>query len=47
MEKLSKHVVSAGTVYIFKKRLDISMDEENRWQVLGAHDMPCVGQQAF
>ena len=29
--KLSKHVVSGGTVDIFKKRLDISMDEENRW----------------
>ena len=29
--KPSKHVVSAGTVYIFKTRLDISMDEENRW----------------
>ena len=29
--KLSKHVVSAGTVDTFKKRLDISMDEGNRW----------------
>ena len=29
--KLSKHVVSAGTVDTFKKRLNISMDEENRW----------------
>ena len=29
--KLSKHVISAGTVDTFKKRLDISMDEENRW----------------
>ena len=29
--KLSKYVVSAGTVDTFKKRLDISMDEENRW----------------
>ena len=29
--KLSKLVVSAGTVDTFKKRLDISMDEENRW----------------
>ena len=28
--KLGKHVVSAGTVKTFKKRLDISMDEENR-----------------
>ena len=28
--KLSKYVVSAGTVDTFKKRLGISMDEENR-----------------
>ena len=28
--KLSKPVVSAGRVDTFKKRLDISMDEENR-----------------
>ena len=27
--KFSKHVVSAGTVDTFKKRLDISMDQEN------------------
>ena len=29
--KLSKHVVSARTIDTFDKRLDISMDEENRW----------------
>ena len=29
--KLGKHMVSAGTVDTSKKRLDISMDEENRW----------------
>ena len=29
--KLSKHVVSVRTVYTLEKRLDISMDEENRW----------------
>ena len=28
--KLSKHVVSVGTVDILKKKLDMSMDEENR-----------------
>ena len=28
--KLSKHVVSAGRIDTFKKRLDIFMDEENR-----------------
>ena len=28
--KLSKHLVSAGTVDTFRKRFDISMDEENR-----------------
>ena len=27
--KVSKHVVNAGTVDTFKKRLDISMNEEN------------------
>ena len=40
--KLNKHVVSAGTVDTFKKKLDITMDEENRWLVLGAHVLPCV-----
>ena len=29
--KFSKHILSVGTVNTFKKRLDISMDEENRW----------------
>ena len=29
--KLSKHAVSARIVDTFKKRLDISMNEENRW----------------
>ena len=29
--KLSKHMVSAGTVDTFIKSLDISVDEENRW----------------
>ena len=23
------------------------MDEKNRWQVLGAQELPCVGQLAF
>ena len=45
--KLSKHVVSAGTVDIVKKRLDISMDDEKRWQVLGAQELPCVGQPNY
>ena len=29
--KISKHVVSGGTVDTFEKWLDIYMDEENRW----------------
>ena len=29
--KVSKHVVGAGTIDTLKKRLRISMDEENRW----------------
>ena len=29
--KLNKHVVSARTIDTFKKKLHISMDEENRW----------------
>ena len=31
LNKISKHVVSSWTVDTFKKRLDISMNEENRW----------------
>ena len=23
------------------------MDEENRWSILGAQELPCVGQLAF
>ena len=45
--KLSKQVLSAGTVDTFKKRLDISIGEENRWWVLGTQKLPCLGQLAF
>ena len=45
--KLSKHVVSATTVNSFKKRLDISMDKENGWEVLGEQELLCVDQVAF
>ena len=40
-------MVSAGTVDTVKKRLDISMDDEKRWQVLGAQELPCVGQPNY
>ena len=33
-------MVGAGTVITFKKKLDISMDEENRWQVLDSQELP-------
>ena len=39
-KKLSKHVVSARTVYIYKKRFDTYMDEENRWLALGVQELP-------
>ena len=46
--KLNKHVVSAGTVDTFKKRLDISMDEKKQMvsvRCTGAAN--CVGQLIF
>ena len=45
-DKLSKQVVRAGTVDTLKKRLDISMDEENKWLVLGAQGLPSVSKVA-
>ena len=45
--KLGKHVISAGTVDTCKKRLDIPIDEENKWYVLSVQELPCVGQLAF